>query len=356
MPAIALLDEGSALPFTAADHISSVNSLPSVFGQINADGLFPVEGLDTAFVKITVANGVIRALPATPGGRPSTIARHDAEKGIIFEIPNVSHEDSIQAVDVRKWQALMARSRDPETTLAELIERRHQKNRLKFDITREVMSLGALKGQITDGAGTVLYDLFDVFGLTQRVVFFDLDNANANVPAKIEELVGGVEDAAIDEVIGGVEVRVDPTFYNKLINHPSVQKFYLNTPLGQQLLNQQRNQVAGQFRRSIEIGGARFVEYRSKVTLWGAESPTALLAAGEGYANATGTLDTFATYAAPPLDVRELDGSSADVDDLIHMTTEIAKHGMGEEWKYQMNALPLASRPALTAKVSAGAS
>ncbi len=34
----------------------------------------------------------------------------------------------------------------------------------------------------------------------------------------------------------------------------------------------------------------------------------------------------------------------------------LMKHGAGEEWKYQMNALPIWKRPALLTKVSAAAS
>lgn len=352
-----LINTASALPFLAAEHAGLVNSLPTTFGQVNADGLFPESGLSTPFVRVDKVDGVITALPATPGGRPSSIARPKSGDGVIFEIPNISHEDSIQAVDLREWLAYAQRTNTPEEALLNRVEERHRRNRLKFDITLEVMKMGALQGKIIDGEGTVLYDLFETFNITQRVVYFDLDNTNAKVPAKIEEVLGGTEDALVDEVMDGVEIRVDPIFYNKLITHPSIEKYYQNTPaMLEQLLNQQRQRVAGQFRRRIEIAGVTFVEYRSKVKLWGAENPSKLIADGEGYANPTGTADTHKTFVAPPLDVRELDGSNAGIDDLIHMTTEPMKHGMGEEWKYQANALPLWKRPALLTKVSDDAS
>ena len=157
----------------------------------------------------------------------------------------------------------------------------------------------------------------------------------------------------IDDVMSGVEARVDPVFYNKLIAHPSVQKFYQNTPaMLEELLNQRRQRANGQSRRSINIGGVEFIEYRQKVKLWGADTPQKLIADGEGYASPTGTLDSHKTYAAPPLDIRELDGSNASADDLIHMTTEVKKHGEGEEWKYQMNALPVWKRPATLTKLT----
>lgn len=351
-----LLNEGSALPFLAAQHVGLINSIPTTFGQLNADGMFPAEGLDTPFVRIDIQDGVIRALPVTPGGRPSTIARHGQGTGKIFEIPNISHEDSVLAADIRKWRALASRAREPETMLVDSIERRHARNRLKFDITMEVMKMGALKGQIRDGANTLLYDLYEVFGLDQEVVYLDLNNANFNLPAALEEIIGGTEDRLVNDIMSGVEARISPEMYNKIIQHPSLEKYYANTPAMMQLLNQQRSNVNGQYRRTIEIGGLVLKEYRAKVKMWGAAddaSLTRLIEANEGYAYPLGTAESQATYVAPPLDIRE--EGAAGVDDLIHMTEETMKHGAGLEWKYQANALPLWQKPALLTKLVLGA-
>lgn len=351
-----LLNEGSALPYLASDHVGLINAIPATFGQLNADGMFPAEGLDTPYVRISMQNGVLRALPVTPGGRPSTLSRHGDGKSVIFEIPNISHEDSVLAADLRKWRALAARSRQPELILVDQIERRHRSNRLKFDITLEVMKWGALKGQIRDGANTLLYDLYDVFGLEQEVIYLDLDDEDFDLPAGIEAIVGGTEDRLINDVMSGVELRASPELYNKIISHPSLTKFYANTPAMLQLLNQQRQVVNGQYRRTINIAGLDIKEVRTKVRLWGSADdadPTRLVADGEGYAYPVGTFESQATYAAPPLDIREQ--GAAGVDDLIHMTEEVMKHGAGLEWKYQMNALPIWQKPQLLTKVVIGA-
>lgn len=353
-----LIQTNSALPYLASELVTSINSLPATFGQLNAEpGLFPIEPLDTPFVRIAYEGGVIRALPVTPAGRPSTIARHEQDKGFVFEIPNVSHEDSIDAELLRRWQALINRARDPNAALADLVERRLEKDRRKFDLTQEVMKITNIKGQITDGAGNVLYNLHNVFGLTQRVVYFDLDNPNSDVPAKIEEVYGGTEDAITDETMDGVEAFLSREFYAKLIAHPKVEKYFAGTAaMAAELLNQRRVTGGdGRKRRQITLGSVLFREYRDQVTYWGADVPSRLLSPTEGYAIPTGTQEASATYTAPPLDVRELDGGVADPTDLIHITTEIQKHGAGEEWKLQMNALPLWTRPGLTSKLSSAA-
>ncbi|HYD26975.1 major capsid protein [Brevundimonas sp.] len=350
-----VLEGASALPFLAADHVASINTIPSTFGQLNADGMFPAEGLPTAFVEIIIENGVIRALPATPDGRPSSIARHEKSSSIILKIPNVSHEDSVMAVDLRDWLAMARRSRDGEDTLAGFVEKRHRRNRLKFDMTLEVMKMGALKGLIKDGAGDTLYDLNSIFGVTRKTVYFDLANTSTNVAEKIEEVVAWIEDHLINETANGIEARVSPEFMTALINHASFQKYFLQTPEAQALLAVGRSQSANGFSRTFDTrAGLVLREYRARYTPWGADSTVRLIDEGEGHAYPTGTIDVERTYVAPPIDMAEL-GSVGDTADLIHMTVEPMKHGRGEEWAYQMNALPVWSQPALVVDLDDGA-
>lgn len=350
-----LSSSASMLPLTAADHGALVNAIPARFGQLNADGLFPNSGLSTPFVRVDMLDGQITALPVTPGGRPSTIARHGSQKAFVFEIPNVSHEDSVLAGDVREWLAYAQRTNVPEEAVVNRVEERHRRNRLKFEITLEVMKVGAMKGIIVDGANTVLYDLFSIFGVEPRKVYFNFANNAFDVPNAIEAVIGGTEDSLINDVMSGVEVRVSPEFYNKLIRHPSVEKYFANTPaMLNELLKQRRVASGGGFRREIEIGGLVFKEYRAKVKLWGQENTTRLIAADRGYAYPIGTEDAHKTFVAPPLDIRELDGSVAGVDDLVHFSEEVMKHGAGLEWKYQANPLPIWTKPNLLTELIDG--
>jgi hypothetical protein len=349
-----LLNEGSALPFLAADHAGLINAMPTTFGQLNGDGMFPAKGLATPFVRIDKKGGVLRALPITQGGRPSTIARHKPGSGVILEIPNISHEDSILAVDIRNWLALAARYQNPPETLTGSVEDRHRENRLKFDITLEVMKMGALKGEIRDGENTLLYNLYKEFDYTQRVVELELNDPDFDVPEAIEAILGGTEDALINDTMTGVEIRASTKLYNKILGHRSVKEYYANTPAMLSLINNQRENINGSFRRRINIAGLEMKEYRGKVQLWGADDDaplTALIDDGEGHAYPTGTFNSQATYAAPPLDIRTLDGNAASVNDLIHFSEEPMKHGGGLDWKYQMNALPVWQKPDLLTKV-----
>ncbi len=349
-------DAGLRLPFTSVELTQSLNTLPPQFGQLARDGMFPVEPLASAFVEIVSENGTIRALPVTEEGRPATIARKDKGQSLIFKIPNITHEDSVMASDIRNWLAQAQRTRRPET-LVNLVNNRLTKLRRKFDLTLELLRISALNGKIVDGGNNEIYDLFIAFGVTQETVFFDLGTATTDVAAKCSELIEKVSENLNDETMSGVAVRVSPGFFNKLIAHKSVRELYLGTVNALALADVIRTQDGPYRPREFAHAGVRFIEYSAKVPMADG-SLYAPIAADTGIAYPDGTMDSHTTYAAPPLDIRELDGDAPSIgadEDLVHITTELMKHGRGEEWAGQMNALPIWRRPKVLTKVSAAA-
>lgn len=350
-------DAGLRLPFTAVELTQSINTLPPQFGQLAAEGMFPIEPLASAYIEIVSEGGAIRALPITDEGRPATIARRDKGQSLIFKIPNITHEDSVLANDIRNWLAAAQRTRRPET-LVNYVNKRLEKLRRKFDLTLELLRVSALAGKIVDGAGTEVYDLFTAFSVVQATVFFDLGNEATDVNAKCGEVLDKVTENLNDETMSGVVARVNPTFFNKLIAHKSVRELYLGTVNALALANIVRRDDGPYRPREFAFGGLLFREYNAKIPLADGSLYTPF-ATDTGIAYPDGTLDSHTTYAAPPLDIRELDGEAPEGgsdEDLIHITDEMLKHGRGIEWAGQMNALPLWRRPATLVKVSAAAS
>lgn len=339
------------LPYTNVELTSAVNNLPPTFGRLNAAGMFAPVGLATSIVEIDIENGVISALPVTNDGKPSTVAKKDTGNALFFKIPNISHLDNIMAGEIRNMLMIYNRTKLPATLATLMNKRLQQRMRPKFDITLELMRMSSLKGQIIDGAGTVLYDLFTAFGVAQPTVNFQFSSDTFDVRKACGAVVGLMEDNLSDEVMTGVKAYVDSGFFDKLVGHPRVEKFYLNWQASEELSNPKRG-TDGTYRpRTFAFGNVLFEEYRANVPMWGGGNQR-IIDADTGHAFPMGTIDSDATYTAPPLDVRELDGSAAGTDDLIHITTELLKHGEGQELKGQMNALPLWRRPKLLVKLT----
>lgn len=196
-------DQGLRLPFTAVELTTSINTLPPQFGQLARDGMFPVEPLASAYVEIVSEGGAIYALPITDEGRPATIARRDKGQSLIFKIPNITHEDSVLANDIRSWLAAAQRTRRPET-LVNFVNKRLERLRRKFDLTLELLRVSALAGKIVDGGGTEVYDLFTAFSVVQSTVYFDLGNVATDVNAKCGEVIDIVGQNLNDESMNGL--------------------------------------------------------------------------------------------------------------------------------------------------------
>lgn len=345
------------LPFTDAAITASINVLPAAFGRMAAAGMFPPEGITTDVVELDIENHVITALPVTPGGAPSTFSRQSSETARFVKVPNITHTHVIRAGDIRGQLEKAGRTRRP-ATLVSFVNKELTKLKLKFDITLELMRTSALKGVVVDGAGVEIVNLFTLFGATKQTVFFDLSNANSDITERCSDVIGLLEDNLSGETMTGVKALVSADFFNRLIKHPKVEKFYLSSTNAAQLANAVRGSDGDYRPRQFEFGNILFEEYRANVPLFGGATQR-IVAAGLGHAYPVGTMDSHVTYAAPPIDVRELDGEAADDssdDALLHLSTELLKHGKGVEIQGQMNALPLWRRPRLVVELSAAAS
>lgn len=339
------------LPYNDVEITTAINDLPPAFGTLGAAGMFPAEPLASIYFEISIENGVLSALPVTNDG-PATIAQHGPGASRIFKVPMIQHLDNVKASDIRGMLSMAAASRKPET-LDDLFARRLMLLRKKFDMTWELMAMSALKGVIIDGAGVVIYDLFAAFEITPKIVYFDLDDPNADIAGACEIVYDLIQQDLSDEASTGVEARVSSTFFKKLVAHPKVTQFYQNTAGYAALANLVRGKD-GDFRpREFTHENITFLESSTTVPMW-QQGPQRLIASGKGHAYPAGTLDSHVTYVAPPEDIRSLDGGAADIEDMIHVTTEPMKHGKGMEMMGQSNALPFWRRPKLLVTLDAG--
>jgi hypothetical protein len=344
-------DDAIAMPFTDIELTEAINQLPTPFGQMTAEGFFPAEPLASPYFEIDIINDVISALPVTDGG-PATIARHGNSDARIFKVPQIEHMDDVLARDILGWQQLASRSRQPET-LANLVNRRLLTFKRKFTLTWELMRITAVKGVVVDGKGKTIIDLFAAFEITKKLVYFDLDNASADLQGACDLVYQLITQDLSDETMTTVEARVSNTFFNKLVQHAKVEKFWLQAQQALQLANLVRGNDGGYRPRQFTFGNITFIEYPAVIPMWGGTSQR-LIASGKGHAYPAGTMDTHVTYVSPPEDIRVLDGGAADVNDAIHISTEPLKHGKGVEMLGQMNAVPIWRRPKLLVELDAG--
>lgn len=342
-------------PYTNADLTQEVNRIPNQFGLLNALGIAPAEPKNSQFVRIALKDGVIYVLSAEPRGGPGQIGPDDTEGGVILQIPHFPHLEAIRAGDVDGLLEVVNGQITPKSLDSELA-RKLSAIRKHHSITLEFIRLGMLKGLIKDGKGRTLYDLFDVFDIQKKEVDFVLGTAGTDVRAKCEEVVDHAMTNLKGETTSGVEVIVSPSFFNKLIVHEKVEKFWLNAQNSSEHRELNRRMMGGSWGRVFEFADLLFREYKGGLPVKNANgdiTTEANVAANKGHAYPAGTQSMMATYEGPVYHIeRANQAPEADSGEFIYVSAKELDHGEGLELKSQSNRLAVCKQPECLVEVA----
>jgi len=355
MGAITAADIDAAFPYTSAEITEAINEINRVYGKINAMGVFTRENIDSTIVRLTINNGEITILPVTERGAPATNDENDGSKTLFVECAHIPHKGLIKPEDLQNFIDIIARGSVKRTAESELAKKL-AKHRLKHDQTLEYMEMNTLKGVWKDGRGRVVMDWFEFFGVTKKVIAFDLANPNVDLIAKTDELSNHIHDSLTDDTSTGAAVLVSREFYNSFVQHPKYEKYLDKTDAFNRMANMPYNTEGGARGRRTVFGGVIFEEYNGQVTRWdkngaGVRNKERMIEANKGHAIPLGTQDTFCTYFGAPYTVT---GANEDGQD-IYVTRHDLPHEEGIELKSQSNPLIICKRPQALAEVTGAA-
>lgn len=342
--------EDFIFPYTGTELTEQVNRIPNSFGLIRAMGLFSEDGAISTVVEIRMENGVLRVLPAKERGAPGTPGQRETGETIFMEVPHFPDFDLITPQDIQNLMIVVGRSKRP-ATLDDEMTKRLANIRSNHDITLEYLRMSALKGLLKDGNGRTLYDLYDVFGQTKKTIDFKLGTPGTKIIDKCDELFGHIADNLKGETMSGVEVLVDNQFFNGLIQHPNVEKYWTSNQAGIQAVAQiERQNLGGQWGRIFDFQNIRFREYYGSAPVRDANNQVVnerFIAPKHGHAFPVGTMDTFKTWFAPANDIRHVN----TVGQPVYISPEVLKHGEGVELKSESDPLPIAKRPEVLVEI-----
>jgi len=238
-------------------------------------------------------------------------------------------------------QGLRAFGSETDTeTIANVMAEHLQSMRNKHAITLEHLRMGALKGVILDADGSVLYNLFDEFGIEPKEFNFALNNEKTDVKKKCLDLKRYLELNLKGEYMTGVRVLVSPEFFDLLTAHPNVVKAY---QWYQESLALRADQRTG-----FTFAGVTFEEYLGQASDVDG-NVRKFIASGEGHAFPEGTVDTFATYFAPA----DFNETVNTLGQTLYAKQEPREFGRGTDLHTQSNPLPMCHRPGLLVKLLA---
>ena len=324
--------------FSMSALTAAINILPNNYGLMESMGLFPAKPVRFRSVVVEEMNGILTLLPTMPVGSPGTVGKRGKRKLRSFAIPHIPHDDVVLPEEV---QGIRAFGSETEVqTVASVMAEHLQTMRNKHAITLEHLRIGALKGIILDADGSELYNLFDLFDITPKVVNFQLSNAATDVKKKCLDLKRYLEKNLKGERMSGVHCLVSEEFFDALTSHDSVKAAYDRWQDGLALRSDLRS--------GFTFAGVTFEEYSGEASD-GDDNVHRFIVAGEGHAFPLGTVDTFATYFAPA----DFNETANTLGQPLYAKQEPRKFERGTDIHTQSNPLPMCHRPAVLVKVLA---
>ena len=328
--------------FSMANLSAAIDIMPNLYGRVNQLGIFSGESnITTRTAIVEERNGVLTLLKTQPPGSPGPQNKVGKRKVRSFVVPHIPLDDQIKPEEFSGIRGFGLTS--ALETLQSVMFTHLQTARDKFAITLEHLRMGALKGIILDADASTLYNLYTEFGISPKTVDFALDvhSPFTDVAAKCREIVRHMEDNLHGEVMTGVRCLVDATFFDALIAHPNVEKFYLNYAAALQMTQ------GADPRKGFPFAGVTFEEYRGTADDEnGVARP--FIAAGEGHAYPEGTMSSFKTIYAPADFIETVNTPGIP----LYAKQAMEKMGRWVDVHIQSNPLPMCFRPAILVKVT----
>lgn len=331
--------------FSTRALVDAINVVPNTYGRLNELNLFPIRGVATTYVEIEYRNGVLNLLRTAERGTRGTAAVRGQRSVRIFKVPHIPHIDALLASDIQNripFGATDALDRVQNAANEKLDEMAN-----KHFITLEALRASALNGVLLDADGSTIIDFFAEFGITEKVVDFDLTNTASNITTKTGDVLRHMEDNLMGETMTRAHALCSPEFFDGFVTHPNVEKAYTYYASQQEAL---RNDV----RKGFLHKGIVYEEYRGNANYLAADGSVInrkFIAAGEARIFPVGTRQTFQTYLAPPDSLSEVNTAPAE-NQMMYVTQKRLDHDVGIEYRSQSNPLPLVKRPALLVRAT----
>ncbi|MDP2876701.1 MAG: major capsid protein, partial [Holophaga sp.] len=212
--------------FNMASLCAAIDILPNNYGRINQLGIFTDTGITTRTAIIDERNGILNILKTLPVGAPGQQNKVGKRSARSFIVPHIPLDDVIRPEEYAGIRAFGQQV--GLETLAAVMNNHLQTAKDKYSLTLEYLRMGALKGIILDADASTLYNLYTEYGIEAKSVNFALSTAATDVSAKCREVLRHIEDNLKGEVKSGVRALVDADFFDALIAHANVEKFWLN--------------------------------------------------------------------------------------------------------------------------------
>jgi len=276
--------------------VNKMDYKPQLLGEL---GIFEAEPVRQRTVFVDRRDGGMNLIQTSARGEaPAELARDD-RSAVALKTVRLAKGETVYADEIANWRAFG--TEDENTVVMQEYNRRMQRVRDDMELTHELHRLGAIQGKLLDADGSTIYDYFTEFDETdETAVSFELDVDATDVRTICNQVVRAMARSARGAFTSSTTVHalVGDTFYDELINHPSVRDTYLNYSAAADLRD-------GTAFGAFTFGGITFHNYRgtddgSDVAIADAEAKFFPVGATEMFKHVMAPADEFMPYVGAP--------------------------------------------------------
>lgn len=206
--------------FSVSQLTQTIVDIPRVPTQIADEGLFREYGISTTSMMIERTGSGLKLVPTAPrGGVGATVGR-ERRKVIPIAAVHLPQRDTIRADEVQNVRAFGSESE--VDSVQRLVQTQLAALKGNLDLTLEHMRMGAIKGKVLDADGvTEIWDLYDIFGMTQQTIGFNTNTASSSVDLrqKTEDLKRAMQRKLGGRSFTRVRVKCSESWFDKFVGH-----------------------------------------------------------------------------------------------------------------------------------------
>jgi len=348
-----ILDVFNSNAFGVSSLTAAVNLITPTYNRLGDLGLFVKEGVTQRTAVVDFDPITNSLLPRSQWGGPGVANKTALTKAHNFNIPHYPVNDTILASDI------MGRRRPGTDAVLDaqfVLAKKMAEMKRKLEQQQEWQRLGVLKaGQVKDGAGNLILDLYSEFGISQTSTSFVLGTTTTDVMGKIAAVKRNIITALQGESITGFIALCSDSFYDAFVSHANVKAAftYFQNANGQNLAQDYSggSNVAGRVRGFVFGGGdlpVTWINYTGTVSDC-SSTPTQqpLIDSNSAYLLPTGT-SVFREWYAPADYVETVNTEGMP----FYAKQELMRFGKGIELECQSNPLPVCLKPAVVQKLT----
>lgn len=255
-----MLDIFRSDAFSVLSLTDRINKFPYVPGRASELIDWNEQGISSLYVAVEEQDRNTVIINPSPRGSPGDTVKKPGRVLRVLRVPHYQIDDAVNADEVQGVREFG--TEDQLQTVQGIVDQRMREHgSLRLDPTLEYQRIGALKGRIVNGDGSVLMDLrteFNVTALPPFAVTMSDTTANGSIRTNASKAQRVIAKALGGIPFTGMYAFAGDAFFDALIASLEVRQTYLNWTAAEDL------RANGAF-ATVRYGGITWENYRGGI-------------------------------------------------------------------------------------------